>query len=154
MHEKPDVVKTHLRNMIIMPEMIGSVPPLSPPSSVSSPPNLSSLPDGSAAPHPTSHFLPALPISLHTLPSVSLSSWGRLALSLPALPLFPLGRSPPYPTLLFQHGALPPAPDAHPFPSLSLSLSLTVSDAHPLPSSRWSECTTASRTSAWRSRPR
>ena len=25
MHEKPDVVKTHLRNMIIMPEMIGSV---------------------------------------------------------------------------------------------------------------------------------
>jgi small subunit ribosomal protein S15e len=25
MHEKPDVVKTHLRNMVIMPEMIGSV---------------------------------------------------------------------------------------------------------------------------------
>jgi ribosomal protein uS19 len=25
MHEKPDVVKTHLRNMIIMPEMIGSM---------------------------------------------------------------------------------------------------------------------------------
>lgn len=25
MHEKPEVVKTHLRNMIIMPEMIGSV---------------------------------------------------------------------------------------------------------------------------------
>lgn len=25
MHEKPAVVKTHLRNMIIMPEMIGSV---------------------------------------------------------------------------------------------------------------------------------
>ena len=25
MHEKPDVVKTHLRNMVIMPEMIGSM---------------------------------------------------------------------------------------------------------------------------------
>jgi ribosomal protein uS19 len=25
MHEKPDVVKTHLRNMVILPEMIGSV---------------------------------------------------------------------------------------------------------------------------------
>jgi small subunit ribosomal protein S15e len=25
MHEKPEAVKTHLRNMIIVPEMIGSV---------------------------------------------------------------------------------------------------------------------------------
>jgi ribosomal protein S19 len=25
MHEKPNAVKTHLRNMIIVPEMIGSV---------------------------------------------------------------------------------------------------------------------------------
>ncbi len=25
MHETPDVVKTHLRNMVILPEMIGSV---------------------------------------------------------------------------------------------------------------------------------
>eukprot|EP00286_Rhodomonas_abbreviata_P024205 CAMPEP_0181307960 /NCGR_PEP_ID=MMETSP1101-20121128/11179_1 /TAXON_ID=46948 /ORGANISM="Rhodomonas abbreviata, Strain Caron Lab Isolate" /LENGTH=144 /DNA_ID=CAMNT_0023414253 /DNA_START=36 /DNA_END=470 /DNA_ORIENTATION=- len=25
MHEKPDVVKTHLRNLVIMPDMIGSV---------------------------------------------------------------------------------------------------------------------------------
>lgn len=25
MHEKPDVVKTHLRNLVIRPDMIGSV---------------------------------------------------------------------------------------------------------------------------------
>ena len=25
MNEKPDVVKTHLRNMVVLPEMVGSI---------------------------------------------------------------------------------------------------------------------------------